>query len=168
MWRRRLSPKEQMQKRLNSKRNRYLFLLLFFIIAAVLFIFYPTDEKRIKRVIAGSEEALLKKDVDGLFEYISYNYRDDYGSTYLILKKRMQIEFKRLNDIEIEKNLLRITVQEQSAEAELNVRVIASEGASREYIIGDAVNWQRIKVYFEKSHYKWQIIKVAGLFGHDS
>jgi len=157
-----------MQKRANSRRNRYLFILLIFIVAAVVFIFYPTDEKRIKRVIAGSEEALLQEDIDGLFEYISYNYRDDYGSSYLILKKRMQIVFKRLDDIEIEKNLLRITVQEKIAEAELNVKVIASEGASREYIIGDAVTWQGIKVYFEKSPYKWEIVKVSGLFGHDS
>lgn len=157
-----------MQRRANSRRKRYLFPLLFFIIAALIFVLYPTDEKRIKRVIAGSEEALSKEDIDGLFEYISYNYRDEYGNSYLILKKRMEIVFKRLNDIETERNLLRITVQEKSAEAELNVRVIASEGAAREYIIGDSVTWQGIKVYFEKSPYKWKIVKVAGLFGNDS
>jgi hypothetical protein len=157
-----------MQRRANSFKKTYLYFLLFFIVAAVVFVLYPTDEKRIKRVIAGSEEALLQKDLDGLFGYISYNYRDDHGGSYLILKKRMQIVFKRLDDIEIEKNLLGITVQEKTAEAELNVRVIASEGASREYIIGDAVNWQRIKIYFEKSPYKWKLVKVAGLFGNDS
>ena len=153
---------------MNSKRNKYIFLSLFFIFAAVVFVIYPTDEKRIKRVIAGSEEALLKEDIDGLFEFISYNYQDDYGDSYLILKKRMQIVFKRLDDIEIEKNLLGITVNEKSAEADLNVKVIASEGELREYIIGDAVTWQGIKVYFEKSPYKWKIVKVADLFGNDS
>lgn len=167
MWRRRLSQKEQMQRRANSLKKTYLYLLLFFIVAAVVFVFYPTDEKRIKRVIAGSEEAILKKDIDGLFEYISYNYSDEHGGNYLILKKRMQIVFQRLNDIEIEKNLLKIEVQDKNAEADLNVKVIASEGASREYIIGDAVTWQGIKVYFEKSPYNWKIIKVAGLLGKD-
>ncbi|MBI5675151.1 MAG: hypothetical protein HZC48_04865 [Nitrospirae bacterium] len=153
---------------MQRRSNRYIFLLLFFIAAAVAFVLYPTDEKRIRRVIAGSEDALIKKDLDGLFEYISYNYRDDYGNSYLILKKRMQIVFNRLNDIEIEKNLMGITVLDKTAEAELNVRVIASEGEAREYIIGDAVAWQEIKVYFEKSPYKWKIVKVAGLFGNRS
>lgn len=156
-----------MQRRANSFKKTYLYLLLFLIVSAAVFVLYPTDEKRIKRVIAGSEDALIKKDFDGLFEYISYNYKDDYGSSYLILKKRMQIVFKRLNDIEIEKNLLKITVQDKTAEAELNVKVIATEGATREYIIGDSVTWQGIKVYFEKSPYKWKIVKVAGLFGND-
>jgi len=157
-----------MQRRANSFKKTYLYFLLFFIVAAVVFIFYPTDEKRIKRVIAGSEEALLREDIDGLFEYISYNYRDDHGGSYLILKKRMQIVFKRLDDIEIEKNLLKITVQDKTAEAELNVRVIASEGEAREYIIGDAVTWQGIKVFLEKSPNKWLVTKVEGVLekGH--
>lgn len=142
-------------------------MLLFLIVAAAVFVLYPTDEKRIRRVISGSEKAILRKDLDGLFEYISYNYKDDYGNSYLILKKRMQIVFNRLNDIEIEKNLIKITVQEKNAEADLNVKVIASEAESREYIIGDAVTGQGIKVYFEKSPYKWKIVKVAGLLGKD-
>lgn len=166
MLRRRSSQIEQMQRRSNSKRNRYLFLLIFVIVVAVVFVLYPTDEKRIKRVIAGSEEALLKEDIDGLFEHISYNYRDDRGNSYLVLKKRMETVFKRLDDIEIERNILTITVQDKTAVAELNVRVVALEGASREYIIGDAVTWQRIKVNFEKSPYKWKIVKVSGLFGN--
>jgi len=134
----------------------------------VTFLLYPTDEKRISRVIAGCEDALTIEDIERLFEFISFNYRDDYGNSYLILKKRMEIVFKRLDDIEIEKNLLKITVQDKTAEAEMNVKVIATEGATREYIIGDSVTWQGIKVYFEKSPYKWKITKVTGLFGDRS
>ncbi|MEW6715339.1 MAG: hypothetical protein AB1306_09660 [Nitrospirota bacterium] len=156
-----------MQRRANSFKKTYLYLLLFLIVAAAVFVLYPTDEKRIRRVISGSEEALSKEDIEKLLEYISFNYRDDYGNSYLILKKRMEIVFKRLDDIEFEKNLLKITVQDKTAVADLNVKVIATEGATREYIIGDSVTWQGIKVYFEKSPYKWKIVKVAGLFGND-
>ena len=148
-----------------SEKNRLTFVLAALILcAAAVYIFYPTDEKRIIRVINNSEDAIVEKNIDKLMEYVSYNYRDDYGASYIQIKKILQTVLSRLNDIKIERTITKISLRENFAEAELDVRVIASEGENRGYIIGDAGQAAAIKIFFEKSSYKWLIIKVEGVF----
>ncbi len=138
--------------------------LSFLCVAVVVYIFYPTDEKRVRKIISNSEEAIISEDIDRLMELVSYNYIDDYGNSYLMLKKRMQSVFGRLDDIEIERSIIKISVKDSDAEAELSVRVSVSEGEDRVYIIGDAGMAQTIKVFFKKSPYKWLITEVEGMF----
>lgn len=138
--------------------------LLFLCAAVIVYIFYPTDEKRVRKIISNSEEAIISEDIDRLMEFVSYNYRDDYGNSYLLLKKRMQSVFGRLDDLEIESNIVKISVKDSDAEAELSVRVSVSEGEDRVYIIGDAGMAQTIKVFFKKSPHKWLITEVEGIF----
>ncbi len=146
-------------------RRQYIFFsALLFLCAIVVYTLYPTDEKRIRKIINKSEKAIISEDVDKLMEFISYNYRDDYGNGYLQLKKTFQTAFKHLNNIDIERNIIKISVKDTLAEAELSIRVLASEGEERGYIIGDAGNAKTIKVFFEKSPYKWLITKVDGVF----
>lgn len=147
------------------KRWRYFIPLALFLCAVVTFVFYPTDEKRIRKIINNAERAISSKDIDKLMDVISFNYKDDYGNGYLQIKKTAELAFRRLNDIEIEKNILAILVKEDNAEVELSVRVIASsiEGEGRGYIIGDAGKAERIKVFFEKSPHKWLVTKVEGV-----
>ncbi len=149
-------------------RRSYFFVLALSLCVIAVFVFYPTDKKRIRKVINSSGEAVIHEDIDGFMRYISYNYNDDYGGSYLFLRKRLEIVFKTLDDIDVEKDIMKISVRETQAQAELRVRVIASKGDNRGYIIGDAGKTQTIKVYFEKSPYKWKIIKVDGVFDYDS
>ena len=146
------------------KRWIIVFLTLSVLCLISIYILYPTDEKRIISIINKSEDALVEKNINELMEYISYNYRDDYGASYIQIKKILQTVLRRLNDIKIERNIIKISLRENFAEAELDVRVIASEGENRGYIIGDAGQAAAIKIFFEKSSYKWLIIKVEGVF----
>jgi hypothetical protein len=82
----------------------------------------------------------------------------------LIFQQAVKTPILTLNDIKIERTITKISVRENFAEAELDVRVIASEGEHRGYIIGDAGQAAAIKIFFEKSSYKWLITKVEGVF----
>lgn len=155
------------------KRRYIFFFALLLLCTIIIYVFYPTDENRIRKIINNSEKAIISEDVDKLMGFISYNYMDDYGNGYLKLKKTFQTTFKHLNDIDIEKNIIKISVKDKLAEAELLIRVLASrpggspvatENEERGYIIGNAVNAKTIKVFFEKSPYKWLITKVEGVF----
>ncbi len=126
----------------------------------IIVVFYPTEKSRIKKVINKSARAIRKEDVKGLMENISYNYTDDYGNNYLLLKKRMQMIFKRFDDIEIEKEFNEILVDGKNAEVMIIARVIATDDTERGYIIGDAIDPETIKVYLEKIPYIWRIRKV--------
>lgn len=143
--------------------------IIFFFVVAAYFLF-PTDENRIRKTIRKSEQAFTSEDVDRIMELVSYNYSDAFGNNYLRLKKTLQTVFKRLDDIDIEKTITGITVDGKRAETELDVRVIASSSSragqseyDRGYILGDAGEAARIKVYFEKPSYTWLITGVEGI-----
>ncbi len=149
------------------KRPWFPVLVFLTIVIICILIFFPTDKKRIWKVIAASEKAIIDEELEGLMENISYNYRDEYGVTYLLIKRRMETLFKRLDNIDTEVQLVKISVDKKQAEAEINVRVTASVGEARSYIFGDTANWQNMKIYLEKSPYTWEVIKVNGLFDYD-
>lgn len=140
-----------------------IFLAVLFIVLVLIYVFYPTDKKRIKNVIENSTEAITEEDMDGLMEHISFNYRDDYGGGYLVLKKRMEKGFARFDDIDITADIMRVSVEGEKAEAELKLNVIASEGTDRGYVIGEAGSHEDIRIYLEKSPYEWKIIKIEGV-----
>jgi hypothetical protein len=141
-------------------------LALTLIIAGIL-IFFPSDKKRVWKVIVSSEKAISDENLDGLMENISYNYRDEYGGTFLLAMRRMQSVFNKFNKIDTELQLIKISVNNKEAEAEINVRVTATHGEDSSYIIADPVNWQRMIIYLDKSPYTWKIIKVKGLVDYD-
>jgi len=149
------------------KRPWFPVLVFLTIVIICILIFFPTDKKRIWKVIVTSEKAIIDEELDGLMDNISYNYRDEYGGTYLLIKRRMEAVFKRLDNIEAEVQLVKISVDKKQAEAEINVKVTASYGEDRSYIVGDQANWQNMKIYLEKSPYTWEVIKVSGLSDYD-
>lgn len=146
-------------------RRVILFLVLAFLCAGLaVYIFIPTDENRIRKIINSCEKAIISEDIDVFMNAVSFNYSDDYGNNYLLIKKRMQSAFKRFDNITIEKNIDRISVKDDNAEAALSFRVSVSAGEESEYIIGDAGEPQKVAVYFSKSSYNWLITKVDGVF----
>ena len=152
------------------KSRKHLFSALLFICAVLAYVLYPTDENRIRKTLTNAGESVASEDIDGVMKFISFNYADDFGNNYLMLRKTLQSVFKRLDGIDIEKSIIKISVGDKKAESELSVRVAASASLGSQgnetdkgYIIGDAVDAAKIKVYFEKSLNKWLINRVEGL-----
>ena len=136
-------------------------LLLMSLIVA--YLVWPTDEHRIRKLFKEGVEAAESGDLEGVMAKVSFNYRDDYGVTYLYLKEILKREFQRLSDISVEYDGLKILVREDEATAELDMRVIATAGNETGYIIGDARAPLHIRFTLEKERGKWQIIKTEGL-----
>jgi hypothetical protein len=120
----------------------------------VVYIIYPTDEKRIIKIVSKIEEAAVSEDIDKVMDFISFNYSDDNHNGYIQIKQIILTGFRRLDDIEIERNIEGISIIDNVAESELSFRVIASFGDERGYI----------KVFFEKSAQRWFITKIEGVF----
>ncbi len=149
-------------------------LLLSAMIAAVYFL-WPSDEKRIKKLFKEGARAAESGDVDGIVAKISFNYRDDYGMTYLTLKEVLKREFGKFSEVRVEYDDLKIKLlkkEESSGDripsashraiADFNVRVIATSGGETGYIIGDIKAPHHLRFTLEKERVKWLIIKAEG------
>jgi hypothetical protein len=153
------------------RRNYPILAAVFFICVVAVYFFFPTDENRIRKTINTGERAVESEDIDGLMKRVSYNYQDDYGNNYLLLRKRLTDTFRRLHNITVEKQFSRIAIQEERAEVELSVRVLASHNSAsvrdetdRGYIVGDSLRGNTVHVFLEKSMQKWLITGVDGVF----
>lgn len=140
-------------------------LLIFLVVLVPIFLYFlfPSDMSRIKKLFREGAVAIEKEDIEAVMSKVSFNYRDDYGLTYLYLKESMKKVFQQLSDIKIEYENLKITVGENTAYAELDVRVIATMGSDTGYILGDMPNPARLKFTLEKERTKWLITKTEGL-----
>ncbi|MEW6052828.1 MAG: hypothetical protein AB1552_03430 [Nitrospirota bacterium] len=140
-------------------------LLIFLVILVPIFLYFlfPSDMSRIKKLFREGAVAIEKEDIEAVMSKVSFNYRDDYGLTYLYLKESMKKVFQQLSDIKIEYENLKITVGENTASAELDVRVIATMGSDTGYILGDMPSPARLRFTLEKERTKWLITKTEGL-----
>jgi hypothetical protein len=145
--------------------NKKIIVLSFLIAVAVVifFLFYPSDESRIKKLISEGSRAIEKEDIDAVMSKVSYNYRDEYGFTYLYIRESMKSVFQRLENIKVEYENLKIVVRDKTAEADMDVRIIATIGNETGYVLGDMPNPVYLRFTLEKERTKWLVTKTDGL-----
>lgn len=144
-------------------KKSIVFLLLLILAPVIIYFLWPTDESRIKKLVKEGAAAVEKKETDKVMAKVSFNYRDDYGFTYMMMKKMFEDQFKRMSDIKIDYEDLKLQIKEDSALVDLNVRVIATIGDSTGYIIGDIKTPAHIKLTLEKERANWLVTKTEGL-----
>jgi hypothetical protein len=139
--------------------------LLFILIAVplIIYLIWPSDESRIKKLFREGARAIEKEDLDGAMSKVSYNYRDEYGLTYLYMKELMKSAFQRMKDIKVEYENLKIDISDRTATADMDVRIIATIGNNTGYIMGDLPNPAHLKFTLEKQRTTWLVAKTEGL-----
>jgi hypothetical protein len=136
---------------------------LIIVLPVVVYLLLPSDASRIKKLFRQGTEAIEKKDIDAVMSKVSFNYRDEYGFTYLYVRESMKSLFQRMTDIKVEYENLIVNVKGKSATAEIDVRVIASIGDNTGYIMGDVSKPVHLTFTLEKERTKWLIVKTEGL-----
>lgn len=139
--------------------------IILFLIAApvIVYFLWPSDESRIKKLFREGSKAIEKKDIDTVMSKVSFNYRDDYGMTYLSIMETMKSVFKKMNHIEIEYENLKINVKDDTATADVDISIIATIGADTGYVLGDAAKPAHLRFSLEKERAKWLVTKTEGL-----
>ena len=146
---------------MSKKTIALLFLLI--LTPIILYLLWPSDESRIKKLFKEGSKAIEKEDLDALMSKVAFNYSDEYGLTYLYLKESMKSVFKQMSDIKIEYENLNIKVNEKTATADMDVRIIATIGNDTGYIFGDLPKPVHLKFTLEKERTKWLVSKTEGL-----
>ncbi|MDQ7786196.1 MAG: hypothetical protein RDU01_01165 [Thermodesulfovibrionales bacterium] len=138
-------------------------LFFLFLLPVILYFLWPSDESRIKKIFREGARAIEQENIEEVMGKVSFNYRDDYGLSYLYIKEGMERVFHKMSDIKIEYENLNIVVKEKTATAEVDVRVVATIGSETGYIIGDLPNPVHMKFTLEKERTKWLVTKLEGL-----
>ena len=85
---------------MSKKTIALLFILI--ITPLIIYLLWPSDESRIKKLFKEGSQAIEKEDLETVMSKVSFNYRDEYGFTYLYLKEIMKTLFKQMDDIKVE------------------------------------------------------------------
>lgn len=146
---------------MNKKTIALLFILI--VIPLIIYLLWPSDESRIKNLFKEGSQAIEKEDLETVMSKVSFNYRDEYGFTYLYLKDLMKTLFKQMNDIKIEYENIVINVHDDTATADMDVLILATMGNNTGYILGDLSEPAHLTFTLEKERTKWLVIKTEGL-----
>jgi hypothetical protein len=146
---------------LSKKTLAFLFLII--LTPIILYFLWPSDESRIKKLFKEGSHAIEKEELDAVMSKVSFNYSDEYGLTYLYMKELMKSVFQRMSDIKIEYENLMIKVNDKTATADMDVRIIATIGNDTGYILGDLPKPVHLKFTLEKVRTKWLVTKTEGL-----
>ncbi len=145
------------------KKKSLLIFHIFFAFAFLVYLLWPSDESRIKKLFKDGSEAIEREDVDTVMSKVSFNYHDDSGKTYLSVRESMQSVFRLMGDIKITRENLSIKVNNKAATADVDVRIIATVSNNTGYIVGDLQKPVHLKFTLEKERMKWLVTKLEGL-----
>lgn len=140
-------------------------ILLFLLILAPIIIYFlwSSDTARIKKLVKQGAAAIEKKEIDEVMSKVSFNYQDEYGLSYALLKRVLEEQFKVMSDIKVEYENLKVEVKDNSATAELDVRVVATIENQTGIIVGDPKTPAHLKFTLAKERVKWLVTKTEGL-----
>ncbi len=140
-----------------------LFLGVLIIIPILVYVLWPSDKSRIKKLFKEGSQAVIEENLENVMAKVSYHYSDEHGMSYLFLQKGFERIFQKLDDFIIEYEIQNIRITEQKATVELNLSVIATHGQDTGYIVGDAGERRKTVFYLEKERTSWLVIKTEGI-----
>lgn len=121
--------------------------ILLLIVAPVgVYLLWPSDEARIRKLVLNEAQAIETEDIQAVMKGISYNYSDDKGLSYLLIKRLLEREFQRLNNIKVSYSDLLIEVRDDdTAIAVMDLHVTSEDtgGTNNEsprYMLGGSEN----------------------------
>ena len=151
-------------------RKSIILLLIFLIPSVVIYHLWPSDESRIKKLVKQTAVAFETENTGAVMSVISFNYTDNYNLSYLLLKKNLERRFKTFSAIKVEYENLKIEASADlpgRATVWMDVRVIATQGETTGYFIGDFNEPARFILELEKNPAKkWLIVRSSYDFGY--
>lgn len=146
---------------MSKKTIVILFLLL--LTPVILYLLWPSDESRIKKLFKEGSAAIEKEDLEAVMSKVSFNYQDEYSFNYLYIKETMKHVFQQMSDIKVEYENLKINITDKTATADMDVMVLATISGNTGYVLGDLAKPAHLKFTLEKERSKWSVIKTEGL-----
>jgi len=147
------------------------YVVLIIVIAILAYLLFPSrdDSREIEVVIHNVMEAGKKKDLDGVMEHFSIEYRDDYGATYPIVKNVIKNLFGGFDSFDGKYSDLKVSMNEteegeKRAVANFDVYISGINSGTAFAILGSEDSPKNLTVTLKKSKVTgWKIVRVEGV-----
>jgi hypothetical protein len=143
-------------------RTSVILLTLLIISPVIIYLLWPSDESRIRKLFREGATAVEQEKIDEVMAKVSFNYTGEHGRTYLAVKEGLMRVFQRMDGIKVEYEITGITIHDTAATAELDIRVIASSGNDTGHIVGDAARPVHMTFFLDKQRTTWLVTKTLG------
>ena len=141
---------------------RWMFLVILVFLAGWLvrhYILYEQIHQAIKTSIRGIET----EDISVALAYVSDDYHDELGFTCLDLRNMARQMFSGFEDIRVHIVSSRISRGGETADADLKVKVVATYGPQRGYLVGSPEDSQVLSLHFRLEPAGWRVIETRGI-----
>jgi glutamine amidotransferase-like uncharacterized protein len=139
------------------------FLVLLIISPVIIYLLWPSDESRIKKLFREGARAVEARNVEDVMSKVSFNYSDEHGLSYITLKQAVERTLKQMSGIQVEYEIKKIEIKDEKGVAAVDLRVIATLGKETGYVVGDAARPAHLTFSLEKERTRWLVTKVEGL-----
>lgn len=144
-------------------------------VVLLIYFFYPggDDTAEIEAVFNDIIESAERKDQNGITEYFSLHYKDEYGATYPAVKNIIKKAFEKFDSFDISYSDLSVSINENAdgekeAAANLDAIVTGTKSGVPHSLIGSDESSENVTVILRKSALGgWKIIEVQGLDSAD-
>jgi ketosteroid isomerase-like protein len=102
--------------------------LLLIAAPVLIYLLWPTDEARIRKLVREASASLEAEDLDAFMGHVSFQYSDDHGLSYLLLKRLLEREFEVREDIRVSYRDLHVEVKKDKATAVMDIEISARRG----------------------------------------
>lgn len=148
---------------------------LIIVVVLLIYFFYPAgdDTAEIKAVLDDMIESAGKKDPDGITEYFSLHYKDEYGATYPVVKNIIKNALEKFDSFDVSYSDLSVSISENEdggkvAAANLDVIVTGIKSGVPHSLIGSVGSPENVTLILKESALgKWEITEVQGLDAAD-
>lgn len=149
-----------------EKRTKYIAIIFIIFISLIILpkikILLEGEKGRIRRIIYAAKTATEKENLFKCISFISKNYSDKYGNNYRSMMLIGQNMFEIYDNIAIGIRRLNISLDSDTAMAEVGSTAIAKNVESKEINIFERETIKFL-IYFRKEEKDWKVMKLEFL-----
>lgn len=130
---------------------------------AAAFFYWNSPERRIRAVLSEGRRAVESEDLERAMSQVSLQYRDDYGLTFLSLKRVAKRAFQEFEGMDIELSVVKTHVEDDRAVVLAKIDVYAGGPQGPEYLMGNPDAQHPAKITLIKEVLRWKIKNIEGI-----
>ena len=140
-------------------------ILIAAVIAAAFLVYryWMSPERQIRKVLSESEAAFEAKDSDGVMRHVSLQYRDDLGLAYLNLKELMKKGFEEFEGFDVRLGNLRIDRSDDQATVLADLRLVVFQKGEKAFLLGSDEDPLPMEFQFARERLDWKIRAINGI-----